>query len=102
MPAVPPRLPRTRRTVTRNDTGHTDMPQGRQHRPHSSNQPIAVKTHALLADPGQRRSDGKKQHERKILNPRSLRPRVARNEKRQREDQPNGKPECVHTLTPLD
>ena len=29
------------------------MPQGRQHRPHSSNQPIAVKTHALLADPGQ-------------------------------------------------
>ena len=52
MPAVPPRLPRTRRTVTRNDTGHTDMPQGRQHRPHSSNQPIAVKTHALLADPG--------------------------------------------------
>ena len=56
MPAVPPRLPRTRRTVTRNDTGHTDMPQGRQHRPHSSNQPIAVMTHALLADPGQRTS----------------------------------------------
>ena len=55
MPAVPPRLPRTRRTVTRNDTGHTDMPQGRQHRPHSSNQPIAVKTHALLADPGLKR-----------------------------------------------
>ena len=52
MPAVPPRLPRTRRTVTRNDTGHTDMPQGRQHRPHSSNQPIAVKTHAATRGSG--------------------------------------------------
>ena len=56
MPAVPPRLPRTRRTVTRNDTGHTDMPQGRQHRPHSSNQPIAVKTHAATRGSGSERA----------------------------------------------